>query len=697
MDIPREEQEYLQQTLTMLREELHRRTKGHEEIEQELYEKRRYLWQELVGNDRAVQDNYERASQMSDIKESEKAENSSKQQIVKLRRMLQVPYFARIDFRENGETSPEKVYIGKFGYTDLATFTPVVCDWRSEIASLYYNFAPGAAEYTCPDGTVQGEMTRKRQFQIERGTLLGCFDTEISIEDQFLQRILGAKAGESMKTIVESIQKGQDEVIRDTESAVVLLLGCAGSGKTSIALHRLAYLLYRSRSTLSASDCMIFSPNNLFSEYIDSVLPDLGEESVWQTTFADFASSIFGKDYDVHSYLQSIADGVSPLQEKKGTAEFAAAVRKAGEAFEGAIRFSNLDFAHQTVFSAEELAEHFLHNRRSLGYMQSISRLRNEILHHLEVEKENVRQRVADELVQQFGIGSFLSEKDLAVSARAETIRRTQELEQSFDAEYRPDCFAIYAALLEKEFGVQERTAFEARLADRVIWFEDAAPLLYLMKRFGMLSQQKRMRHIIIDEAQDYSELQFMLLLEMYPHAYFTILGDPKQALSGSGEFWRVAAELSGRTFRRYELNVNYRSSKEIVEFTNALAGEELCRAIDRSGGPVLHKTVAPQALAEEISVFLDEGEPDELCAVICADAEECTRVFAALNRTDCCLLTHEFSARNKPVCVLPVYLAKGLEFDRVAVVAGQKLTGSRLYVACTRALHKLALFEIQW
>ena len=139
-----------------------------------------------------------------------------------------------------------------------------------------------------------------------------------------------------------------------------------------------------------------------------------------------------------------------------------------------------------------------------------------------------------------------------------------------------------------------------------------------------------------------------------------------------------------------------YHGSKEIVEFTNALAGEELCRAIDRSGGPVLHKTVAPQALAEEISVFLDEGEPDELCAVICADAEECTRVFAALNRTDCCLLTHEFSARNKPVCVLPVYLAKGLEFDRVAVVAGRKLTGSRLYVACTRALHKLALFEIQ-
>ena len=684
MDIPREEQEYLQQTLAMLREELQRRTRGHEEIEQELYEERRYLWQELVGNDRAVQDNYEKASQMSDIKESEKTENSSKQQIAKLRRMLQVSYFARIDFQENGEVSPEKVYIGKFGYTDLATFTPVVCDWRSEIASLYYNFAPGAAEYTCPDGIIQGEMTRKRQFQIERGTLLGCFDTEISIEDQFLQRILGAKAGESMKTIVESIQKGQDEVIRDTESAVVLLLGCAGSGKTSIALHRLAYLLYRSRSTLSASDCMIFSPNNLFSEYIDSVLPDLGEESVWQTTFADFASSIFGKNYDVHSYLQSIADDVSPLQEKKGSAEFAAAVRKAGEAFENAIRFSNLDFAHQTVFSSEELAE------------QTIILLLNEVLHRLEVEKENVRQRVADELVEQFGIGSFLSEKDLAVSARAETIRRTQELERSFDEKYRPDCFAIYAALLEKEFGIQEKTAFEARLADRLLWFEDAAPLLYLMKYFGMLSQQKKMRHIIIDEAQDYSELQFMLLLEMYPHAYFTILGDPKQALSGSGEFWRVSAELSGRTFRRYELNVNYRSSKEIVEFTNSLAGEELCRAIDRSGGPVLHKAVTLQALAEEISAFLDEGEPDELRAVICADGEECRRGFTALNCKDCCLLTHEFSARNKPICVLPVYLAKGLEFDRVAVVAGQKLTGNRLYVACTRALHKLALFEVE-
>ena len=256
MEIPREEQEYLEQTLAMLRKELQSRTRGHEDIEQDLYEKRRYLWQELVGNDRAVQDNYEKSSQMSDIKESEKAEDSSKRQIAKLRRMLQVPYFARIDFREISDSSAETVYIGKFGYTDLATFTPVVCDWRSEIASIYYNFAPGPAEYTCPDGTISGELTRKRQFQIERGELLGCFDTEISIEDQFLQRILGAKAGESMKTIVESIQKGQDAVIRDTESAIVVLLGCAGSGKTSIALHRLAYLLYRSRNTLSASDCM---------------------------------------------------------------------------------------------------------------------------------------------------------------------------------------------------------------------------------------------------------------------------------------------------------------------------------------------------------------------------------------------------------------------------------------------------------
>lgn len=696
MEIPREEQEYLAQTLTLVRQELNRRTKGHEELEQDLYEKRRYLWQELVGNDRAVQDNYEKTSQMSDIKESEKAENSSKKQIAKLRRMLQVPYFARIDFREDGEKTPDVVYIGKFGYTDLETFTPVVCDWRSEIASIYYNFAPGAAEYECPDGRICGELTRKRQFQIERGALLGCFDTEISIEDQFLQRILGAKAGESMKTIVESIQKGQDEVIRDTESAIVLLLGCAGSGKTSIALHRLAYLLYRSRNTISASDCMIFSPNNLFSEYIDSVLPDLGEESVWQTTFADFASSIFGKDYDVHSYLQSIAGGVSPLQEKKGSTEFAAAVRKACESFENNVRFSKLDFAHQTIFTAEELAEHFLHNRRSLGYTQSMSRLRNEVMHRLEVDKENVRQRVAEELTEQYGIGSFLSEKDLAVSARAETIRRTQALEQEFDEKYRPDCFVIYGALLEREFGTKERLAFEARLAEKVIWFEDAAPLLYLMERFGMHAQQKRMRHIIIDEAQDYSELQFALLLELYPHAYFTIFGDPKQALSGNGEFWKTAAQWSNRTFRRYELDINYRSSKEIVEFTNALAGEELCHAIDRSGGPVIRKTVSKEQLGNEVTSFLNEGEADELRAVICADEEECNQIFNELNRKDCCLLTHEFSARNKPICVLPVYLAKGLEFDRVAVIGGEKMTGNRLYVACTRALHKLALFETE-
>ena len=243
-------------------------------------------------------------------------------------------------------------------------------------------------------------------------------------------------------------------------------------------LYDIARGSYHGRTMYIIPFSMIFSPNNLFSEYIDPVLPDLGEESVWQTTFADFASSIFGKEYDVHSYLQSIADGVSPLQEKKGASQFADAVRKACGMFEQNVRFSDLEFARQTIFTGEELAEHFLHNRRSLGYEQSMSRLRNEILHRLEVDKENVRQRVANELVEQYGLASFLSEKDLAVSARGEAIRRTQELEKAFDAKYRPDCFAVYASLLECEFGSDERLAFEERLADHapVHFFAFTAP-----------------------------------------------------------------------------------------------------------------------------------------------------------------------------------------------------------------------------
>jgi DNA helicase-2/ATP-dependent DNA helicase PcrA len=294
MYIPEEEKQYLAYALEKVQEELDKHDTDQEVITRDLYEKRKYLWQELVGAERAIQDQYERTMQETDIIAGEKSLSENQLQVERLKKMLDSPYFARIDFQEEDEYDSETFYIGKFGLTDLEFFEQIICDWRSDVASVYYNYEPGPAAYQCPNGEIPGELKSKRQFQIERGEMLGCFDTSVSIGDRFLQRILSGHAGEQMKTIVDSIQQKQNEIIRDTDHSVVVLNGCAGSGKTSIALHRIAYLMYHARNTLSAADCIIFSPNSLFEDYIASVLPDLGEDKVWQTTFADFATGVLG-------------------------------------------------------------------------------------------------------------------------------------------------------------------------------------------------------------------------------------------------------------------------------------------------------------------------------------------------------------------------------------------------------------------
>jgi DNA helicase-2/ATP-dependent DNA helicase PcrA len=695
MYIPEEEKQYLAYALEKVQEELDKHDTDQEVITRDLYEKRKYLWQELVGAERAIQDQYERTMQETDIIAGEKSLSENQLQVERLKKMLDSPYFARIDFQEEDEYDSETFYIGKFGLTDLEFFEQIICDWRSDVASVYYNYEPGPAAYQCPNGEIPGELKSKRQFQIERGEMLGCFDTSVSIGDRFLQRVLSGHAGEQMKTIVDSIQQKQNEIIRDTDHSVVVLNGCAGSGKTSIALHRIAYLMYHARNTLSAADCIIFSPNSLFEDYIASVLPDLGEDKVWQTTFADFATGVLGGQYEVRSFLEAVSDDCEQHIRAKGSKAFAGCIRACLEKLEAAIRFEDVYFEGKLIASAARQEEIFRTSRKNMSYRASIERVKVMICHEIRNRKYELRSVTAERLVNENGANAYLSKKDLLLHVRLACIRTTQRIVQAFRSKYLPDPVLLYADLLAEQFGEAEKQAFLQRKAEQLMYFEDAAPLLYLMVRLGLLNRMSRMRQVIIDEAQDYTELQYMLLLEMYPHARFTVLGDPAQSLSGEGHFL-PALLASGRTCAQYELDINYRSSKEIVEFTNALAGATLCRSVDRSAGPVIEKCVSMDTLTDELNDFMNQGGERELAAIVCADGADCEAVYRALHRKDTCLLVHEFAARNQRICVLPAALAKGLEFDRVAVVdVDGKLTGNRLYVACTRALHQLALYHV--
>lgn len=695
MGIPNEELEYLSFAKEKIEKELTALNAGQDAIQNELFEKRKYLWTEIMGT-RSASDRYEEAAQKSEIVEEEKKLKSAAMQLEALRKLRKTPYFARVDFKEDGFPA-EKVYIGHSGLTDMERYEQIICDWRSDIASIYYNYEPGPASYSCDMGDIDGEMTLKRQFQIENGEMLGCFDTELSIEDHFLQKILSAHAGESMKTIVDSIQGKQNEIIRETDSAIVMINGCAGSGKTSIALHRIAYLLYRSRKTLKATDCIIFSPNTLFEDYISSVLPDLGEESVWQTTFADFANEIFGAEYEVSSYIETLADGKGNAIAQKSDEEFSGKLRNAAKCFEETVDFCDLFVEGMLIISKDEQKELFNKFRKSMNYTQSCNRLLKYSMDKIFRERKEIRRKIAERLVEEKGMRYFMSERELKTNARLEEIYQVKRWHEIFTAQHVPNVYDLYAEILTSEFGEDARKQYEADLAEKKISFEDSTALLYLMKLFGQISSHEKMRQVIIDEAQDYTDLQYLLLLEIYPYAHFTVLGDNAQSLSGHGRFWESISKSTNRGCKQFELDVNYRSSKEIVDFTNKIVGKELCRAIERSAGEVLCKEIAQNELSRELNAYLDEGSDGELAAVVCATNEEAREIFKALGREDCCLIEHEFASRNRRICILPVYLAKGLEFDRVAVVnTNGELSGNGLYVACTRALHKLAVFDVR-
>ncbi|MEG0457166.1 MAG: helicase, partial [Oscillospiraceae bacterium] len=299
-----EEKQHLEKVINIAKNEYEKIKISKKNLKADIMEKRRYMWNELGAVATDLSSNYEMIAQNHEIAGSELFYDDMTTMSKILEKQMECPYFARIDFKENGYKYGEKIYIGKNGLRDKTNYDIIVCDWRSDIASMYYNYETGLASFVCQNGKIEGDLLLKRQFLIENGKLLNMFDTSVAIEDNFLMSILNSHSTDKMKTIVSTIQKSQNEIIREDTSDILIINGCAGSGKTSIALHRIAYLLYKSREKLSQKNFLIFSPNEIFNTYISGVLPDLGEQNVWQSTFVQFCNNALGGDLTPQSYLE---------------------------------------------------------------------------------------------------------------------------------------------------------------------------------------------------------------------------------------------------------------------------------------------------------------------------------------------------------------------------------------------------------
>ncbi|MBO9607698.1 MAG: UvrD-helicase domain-containing protein [Paenibacillaceae bacterium] len=737
------------------------------ESKTEVVDIRKHFWSDITVNIERGDDRMETEAgirqQTALLTERERTLAFAQETIGKLERLRQSPYFGRVDFAERGEAAAERLYIGLASFLDDKTQLYLVYDWRAPISSLYYDHAPGPAAYATPSGTVSGTMELKRQFVIKQGKLELMFDTGVAIGDEMLQQALGSSADTHMRSIVATIQQEQNAIIRDDRGKLLVVQGAAGSGKTSVALQRAAYLLYKHRESLRADQMVLFSPNGLFNSYVSTVLPELGEANIEQTTLQDYlAFRLDGLLQLEHPYTQ--LEYALTARELPGYDARMAGIRhKASADFyetlerycalleQRGMRFRDIVFRGRVLIPGERLAAQFyamdgairLHNRiealqewllAELATLAKAERKRKWVEAAIELlDKEDYARAVAqlrkkrpaaDELFDDF-------QQERALLARAVVSKRFKPLRAGVKRKTFVDVPALYAQLFaDPELfaatngGRPLPANWDAicrqtllRLEAGELAYEDATPLLVIRELVEGFQTYTHIKYVMVDEGQDYSPLQYRYLKRLFPRAKLTVLGDWNQAIMPHrtallGEAGRMQGAASmqalfGETNAiAYRLGKTYRSTQEIVAFASRIlpdgsAIEPFRRSGDR---PTIAVADCREQLAAlivaEIAALQARGVVS--IAVVCKTAAETELACELLQpHVPLARVTKETSAFAPGTQAMPVYLAKGVEFDAVLLfdcsqaVYGRESDRNLLYTACTRAMHHLRVFSL--
>lgn len=624
-----------------------------------------------------------------------------KQKINCLENLIESPYFARIDFCFEGEEVPEKIYIGRSSLSEEKSREIYIYDWRSPIASVFYQFMLGNAYYSAPCGRVNGEVALKRQYEIKNSKLLYFFNTDVGINDEILKQMLSKNTSPKMKTIVETIQKEQDTVIRDLQSELLMIQGVAGSGKTSIALHRAAYLMYEGlQSRLSANNILILSPNAIFEEYISGVLPELGETNIVSMVFEDILHMILKENIiqPKRKFLEKMVSN-SPYREKiKRSIEF-----KTSERFKQIldqfvldvpryeIEFRDIYFAGKRIAEKEEM-KNFVCQHTELPLAIRLEQLENRILEKGLESKKRIRKKEKDLLIQKI--------KEVIKLNIGNLYRKLWE---------NP----LYIQLGEKEgfFGnIEEiRRHTLKNIKSNFLCFDDAIAALYLHLKIYGNKEYRDIRQVIIDEAQDYYPLQFEILQMLFKQVKFTVLGDINQTISKQENilfYQQVQKCLKKEKSTLIQLNKSFRCTNEILQFSlQFLDTKPEIQSFNRNGDAVTvmaleNKEEYLDKITRKIVEYKEKGF-ESIC-LICKTREACKHLFLKLkSKIEVQFITDDRVKSLQRTLILPSYLAKGLEFDAVIICDANTKNYNKegdknlLYMECTRALHSLSLFCI--
>lgn len=621
--------------------------------------------------------------------------------ILLLEKMIKSPYFARIDFKFDDEDEFEKIYIGRSSLRKNSYQEMYVYDWRSPIASIFYRFMTGEAFYDAPCGRVTGELNLKRQYEIKNGKLEYFFDSDVQIVDEFLRQLLSQNTTAKMKAIVETIQHEQDVVIRDMENDLLMVQGVAGSGKTSIALHRAAYLMYQGLQTkLSANNIMIISPNSIFEQYISNVLPELGEDNVISSVFEDILSALLigRKIQSRNDFLENLIVNSKYKEISRNSIEF-----KTSSFFREILDQFLIDIPRQWI----EFEDVYYEGK----CVVSGQILKDKILGRPETPLGIKLEQLEDYILEQiFGTGKGRGHKEEKNLIKQEIQKFIKiDIVELYKILFSNEAY-FYSLLQNSNLSQGIKSIWEYTRenleADR-LYYDDAIAIAYLYLKIYGTNKYKNIKQVVIDEAQDYYPLQYEIFNLLFSNAKFTILGDMKQTLAKKEDisfYEQIQKILNKKKSSLIMLDKSFRCTNEILNFSlKFIEKSSQIKSFNRNGdSPKVY-------IADNSEIFIDEIVKEiKLCqekgfqsiCLICKTEKNSIYLFNKIkHKLDIQLIKNGSVSDLQGVFILPVYMSKGLEFDAVLICDADSQNyhdeddKNLLYVACTRALHKLSLF----
>lgn len=664
----REETKHLDMTLEKLQKalaKLEARVTGYAE---QFKESMKYLWENKNGMD--AMEKYSNEKAVSQVVNTGEFIVKQKKVVEKL---IDSPYFARIDFMLEGEEEAEQFYIGRFSFIDSED-NMLIYDWRAPISSMYYDFELGGAFYEAPIGVIEGELTQKRQFKIKNSNMEYALESSISIGDEVLQRELSHTSDQRMKNIVATIQKEQNKIIRNEKAEVLVIQGAAGSGKTSIALHRAAFFLYKYKDRLSAENIVVISPNKVFADYISNVLPELGEEPITEVGFEDIAAEQLNNALEFERFAEQVESLLEEEDEKKverirfkSSFEFLALVDEYLQ-YVDENYFNPQDYTFGKVTISKELILKGYNSYKKLPIFQRLAEISDTILEKIKTESlmegtAPSKKEVMKKLLSMFRFDS--------------TLELYTDFYQYIN---RPEMFVF-----------KSKNKLENA---------DVFPYIYIKVFLEGLGGEENIQHVVIDEMQDYTPVQYAVIKKLYK-CRKTILGDFGQNVNPYNSTSLASfGELFGKV-EVVELNKSYRSTYEIIKFAQKIQNQNI-DPVERHGEePYILQLEDLTSELAAINRLVGDFKSSNLSTlgIICKTNRQARELYKELVKEhDVNLLDFNSSKFINGITITSIHMSKGLEFDEVIIPSLDSVNyqseydRSLLYIACTRAMHKLTL-----